>query len=172
MSRSSQFRILSCGLAYHTVGAEIWLLFVRSETSRHSDQGIPPSRDCKPFNIRLLEQADSNMSQLLPRETNATFRQTTAARNQKELFRLQKQIAHLKSELTTSARRLEMWRTRALDAEAKSIDLDSLPEFLREVCRNTLLSGEQKKHRSWSASAMSLSFVFQVGVPHEDVRDA
>jgi hypothetical protein len=52
-----------------------------------------------------------------------------------------------------------MWRTRALEAEAKAIDTDSLPEFLGAICRDTVLTGDQKKHRSWSASAMSLSFV-------------
>jgi hypothetical protein len=58
-----------------------------------------------------------------------------------------------------TTRRFEMWRTRALEAEPKAIDTDSLPEFLRVICRNTVLTGDQKKHRSWSASAMSLSFV-------------
>jgi hypothetical protein len=52
-----------------------------------------------------------------------------------------------------------MWRTRALEAEAKATDTHSLPEFLRAICRNTVLTGDQKKHRSWSVSAMSLSFV-------------
>jgi hypothetical protein len=82
------------------------------------------------------------MIQFVSRETSVSFQQTAPARNQKEFHRLQKQITHLKSTLTMTTRRLGMWRTRALEAEAKAIDTDSLPEFLRAICRNTVLIGD------------------------------
>jgi hypothetical protein len=41
MRRSSRFRITCCYLSHHSVGREIWLLFVRSETNHLSDQEIP-----------------------------------------------------------------------------------------------------------------------------------
>jgi hypothetical protein len=66
---------------------------------------------------------------------------------------------HLKSQLTMSPRIFENWRPCALEAEPKPVDIDSVPEFLRQICQNPVLTGDEKKDRSWSASAMSLSFV-------------
>jgi hypothetical protein len=151
--------MIGMSLSYHSVGLEMSLLFVRSETNHLSGQFFSRPGICKPFNGKLLEERDRDKFRLLSRETEGAFRQTAPARNQKELLRLKKRITHLKSQLTISPRRFGMCRTRALETEANPVDIDSVPEFLRQICQNTVLTGDQKKHRGWSASAMSLSFV-------------
>jgi hypothetical protein len=60
-------------LSHHSVGLEIWILFVRYEINHLSDQEIPPFPICKSVNSRLFKADDSNMPPLIAEKWSLPF---------------------------------------------------------------------------------------------------